>query len=303
MIFSLFILHFFAPLFVLFQLGMQQFSSRMEWLASLILATGVIVVLAMIGNWGWFSIYLVPVYCVLLVIAVWRSARRYPSIEQHSPDKAGAWLGFTISMLLGAFAWGGAVMAWGGHSFPERVVDLTFPFHEGTYLVGHGGSSSIVNYHYSHKSQKFALDISRLYPWGGRARGIYPDMLTTYAIYQTPIYSPCAGSVAAVINNLPDQRPGRFDRDNPAGNYVAVECGGIVVYLAHFSTGSVVVKVGDFVNTESLLGLSGNSGNTSEPHLHIHAEEGNYTGVFSGGRGVAITFGQRFLVRNSIVLR
>ncbi|MEN8177882.1 MAG: M23 family metallopeptidase [Pseudomonadota bacterium] len=303
MIFSLFILHFFAPLFVLFQLGMQQFSSRMEWLAALILATGVTVVLSMIGHWGWFSIYLVPIYCLLLVIAIWRSARRYSSIELHSPAKGSAWLEFTISMLLGALAWGGAVMAWGGHTYPERVVDLSFPFHEGTYLVGHGGSSSIVNHHYGHKSQKYALDILRLYPWGGRAKGVYPDMITAYATYHTPIYSPCAGSVAAVINNLPDQPPGHFDRDNPAGNYVAVECGGIVVYLAHFSTGSIIVNVGDFVDADTELGLSGNSGNTSEPHLHIHAEEGKYPGVFSGSPAVAMTFGQRFLVRNSVVFQ
>ena len=303
MIFSLIILHFFAPLFVLFQLGFQQFSSRMEWLAALILATGVIVVVAMIGNWGWFSIYLVPIYCVLLVLAIWRSATRYSAIKQHSPSIASAWLGFSISILLGALSWGGAVMAWSGHHYPERVVDLSFPFHEGTYLVGHGGSRSIVNYHYRHKSQKFALDISRLYPWGGRARGIYPKMNTTYAIFSTPIYSPCAGSVAALVNSLPDQKPGRFDKDNPAGNYVAVECGGIVVYLAHFSAGSILVDVGDFVDTDTILGLAGNSGNTSEPHLHIHAEEGDYPGQFSGNPGVAITFGQRFLVRNSVVFQ
>ena len=65
MIFSLIILHFFAPLFVLFQLGFQQFSSRMEWLAALILATGVIVVVAMIGNWDGsvFTWYRSTVYC------------------------------------------------------------------------------------------------------------------------------------------------------------------------------------------------------------------------------------------------
>lgn len=303
MIFSLLILHFVAPLLVLFQLGMQQFSSRMEWLASLILATGLIVVLSMIGNWGWFSIYLVPVYCLLLILAIWRSARRYSSIALHSPPKIAAWLGFSASLLLGALAWGGVVIAWGGHSYPARVVDLAFPFHEGTYLVGHGGSRTIINHHYRHKSQKYALDISRLYPWGGRAKGIYPEMITAFAIYQTPVYAPCAGSVAAVVYNLPDQLPGHFDRDNLAGNYVALECGGIVVYLAHLSTGSLTVGVGDVVDPETMLGLSGNSGNSSEPHLHIHAEEGAYRGVFSGSPGVAITFGQRFLVRNSLVYR
>jgi hypothetical protein len=50
------------------------------------------------------------------------------------------------------------------------------------------------------------------------------------------------------------------------------------------------------------LGLNeGNSGNTSEPHLHVHAQrqvikDGNTEWV-----GVPIRFGSRWLVRNSLV--
>ena len=56
---------------------------------------------------------------------------------------------------------------------------------------------------------------------------------------------------------------------------------------------SVVVAQGDKVTTGQILGKVGNSGNTSEPHLHIHAEK--------DGKGVPITFNDRFLVRNSLV--
>jgi hypothetical protein len=301
MIFSLLLLHFFAPLFVILQLGLQRFSSRLEWLVSLILATGVVAVLSLMGNWGWFSIYLVPCYWLLLILAIWRSARNYDSIAVYGPATPAAWFGFSVSLLLGALAWGGVVLSFAGHEHPERIVELAFPYHSGNYIVGHGGSKQIINHHNSNKSQSYALDISRLYPWGSRAKGIYPDLLTEYAIFQTPVYSPCSGRVAGIESDLPDQLPGRFDRDNPAGNFIAIECAGIVVYLAHFSVGSIEVDVGDYVDRDTKLGLTGNSGNTSEPHLHIHAEEGKYEGRFSGNPAVAVTFGQRFLVRNSLV--
>ncbi|MGE7916039.1 M23 family metallopeptidase [Lysinibacillus xylanilyticus] len=54
-----------------------------------------------------------------------------------------------------------------------------------------------------------------------------------------------------------------------------------------------MVEKGEKVTTGQILGKVGNSGNTSEPHLHIHAEK--------NGKGVPITFNDRFLVRNSLV--
>ncbi|MEZ7171746.1 M23 family metallopeptidase [Sporosarcina sp. OR05] len=63
--------------------------------------------------------------------------------------------------------------------------------------------------------------------------------------------------------------------------------------MAHMKEGSVAVAKGDTVTTGQLLGKVGNSGNTSEPHLHIHAE--------LDGKGVPLTFDGRFLVRNQLV--
>ena len=43
------------------------------------------------------------------------------------------------------------------------------------------------------------------------------------------------------------------------------------ITYAHLIPGSIPVKVGDKVNTGDVLGKIGNSGNSREPHLHIHA--------------------------------
>jgi murein DD-endopeptidase MepM/ murein hydrolase activator NlpD len=54
------------------------------------------------------------------------------------------------------------------------------------------------------------------------------------------------------------------------------------------------VQVGD------MLGQVGNSGNTSQPHLHLHAERGGAADQILTGEGVPIEFEGRFLVRNSL---
>ena len=76
-------------------------------------------------------------------------------------------------------------------------------------------------------------------------------------------------------------------------------CGTARILLAHFQKGSIEVAEGALVQEGQPLGRVGNSGNSSEPHLHIHAYLGN--GDFDEGIGVPITFSGRFLVRGSTV--
>ena len=45
------------------------------------------------------------------------------------------------------------------------------------------------------------------------------------------------------------------------------------VFLAHLQQGSIDVKEGDKVKTGEFLGLTGNSGNSFGPHIHIHAQD------------------------------
>ena len=62
-------------------------------------------------------------------------------------------------------------------------------------------------------------------------------------------------------------------QDHIAGNHVVLQTGEAeFVYLCHMQTGSVRVKPGDQLSGGDLIGLTGNSGNSSEPHLHIHAQ-------------------------------
>ena len=56
-----------------------------------------------------------------------------------------------------------------------------------------------------------------------------------------------------------------------AGNHVLIETQGMVVALCHLQQGSISVRVGDRVQVGQVLGRCGNSGNSTEPHVHLQA--------------------------------
>ena len=60
-----------------------------------------------------------------------------------------------------------------------------------------------------------------------------------------------------------------------------------VSILAHFKQGSIRVKVGDKVKKGQVLGLCGNSGHSSEPHLHYHLQN---TSIIQDGKGIKCHF-------------
>jgi hypothetical protein len=195
--------------------------------------------------------------------------------------------------------------AWLSRAPTKPIIELSFPLRNGWYYVAHGGARRIVNYHAPNKPQRFALDIVRLNSPGFRARGLYPSRLRSYTIFHDVLHSPCNGSVTAVVNDLPDLPPSEMDPEHVAGNHIVIECtdGDTFIGLAHLARGSICVNAGDVVAAGQRLAQIGNSGNTSEPHLHIHAKRRGRPDSMLDGEGVAIRFGGRWLTRNSVVTR
>jgi murein DD-endopeptidase MepM/ murein hydrolase activator NlpD len=105
------------------------------------------------------------------------------------------------------------------------------------------------------------------------------------------------------VDDLPDLLPGDMDRKHIAGNHIVIQFDGSETYigLAHLMQGSVKVKPGERVSTGQPIARVGNSGNTSEPHLHIHAKRGGNPKSMLDGAGVPMRFGGGWLIRNSIV--
>ena len=145
---------------------------------------------------------------------------------------------------------------------------LRFPL-AGTWYIVQGGGR-VLNHHAQVPEQRGALDLVALGTLGTRTRR--GRDLGAYAAYGSPVHSPCDGRVTSAADTVQDQKPGEIRYQPPYGNHVFIDTGREIVKLAHLRPGSVTVAKGDTVHAGQLLGEVGNTGNTTEPHLHIHAE-------------------------------
>ncbi len=190
-----------------------------------------------------------------------------------------------------------------------RVVNIAPPFPTGHYLVANGGSNLTTNAHLKTldptverfkqwHGQSYALDIIRINQFGLRTIGFQPTDPSAYLTYGTPVLSPCEGSVSVVVDGLPDMDVPLVDTVNRSGNFLIIDCGDFFVVLAHFRKGSLVVKAGQTLMLGETLGEMGNSGYSTEPHLHVHAQRDAPSDFPLAGEPLALTIDGRYLVRN-----
>lgn len=142
------------------------------------------------------------------------------------------------------------------------------------------------------------LDIFRITPSGLHKKGWQPTDPARYTTFGVLVVAPCAGTVALVVDGVEDMPVPEMDRKHMAGNYVAIDCGDFFVILAHLRKGSITVAKGDKVSVGHALGKIGNSGNTSQPHLHLHAQRGLPDKEPLSGDPLWLTIDSQFLVRN-----
>ena len=257
------------------------------------------------GRWHLITVWIRP-GLILTVVGVtamsWQRSRRLPRYVSRG---ARTWIARAVKVAVVLFIAIRTVEALVGRVAHDPAVALHFPLRDGRFHIGQGGSTPAVNYHTVNRTQRYALDIVKLTSWGNRASRLRPDALSEYASYGVAVYGPCSGSVTHVEMSLPDNAvEGARDRQRPAGNQILVRCDGtdVDVLIAHLQAGSVRVTKGDHIDAERIVGAIGNSGNSTEPHLHIHAKRGGRADAGLEGEGVPITFDGRFLVRNDSVI-
>ena len=146
--------------------------------------------------------------------------------------------------------------------------------------------------------QGHGVDIIAIDRWGFRAAGLLPAEPDEYVTSGRPVIAPCAGEVIAAVDGLPDMQVPRVDHDHLAGNHVILRCSGADILLGHFRRGTVTVRVGDKLSVGDAIAQVGNSGNTSEPHLHVHAQEPGTANAPFSGAPIPIRITGRYLVRN-----
>ena len=297
------------PLAALYWLTRRS-GSLVGWGLKALAVGGYVGATVVLGGWQMLSYYGRYALLMLFVGAALLGAWRMAGAPAWATPRGRQWIGPGLAALL-LVASGWALGGWyQGQEVPSDPVALSSPLRDGAYYVASGGSHPLVNPHMKvsapelreWRGQRWALDLVALYPSGNRARGLYPTLLSDFAIYGDPVYAPCGGRVEAVTDTLPDLVPPARDTVRKAGNYVQLRCGPeAYVLLAHLMRGSVDVAVGDSVAAGTRLGRVGNSGNSWEPHLHVHAQRGpgGHTALDADPR--PMTVNGRFPVRNDVI--
>ena len=154
---------------------------------------------------------------------------------------------------------------------PSRVM-FRLPL-EGPVTVAWGGAAAAVNYHVFLPGQRWAYDLL-VAREGESFRGDGTE-LDDYYGYRLPVLTPASGVVFAAHDGEPDVAIGarRWGLAG-LGNHVGIEVApNEYLFIGHLRRGSVRVQAGDHVTVGQQLGTVGNSGNSSEPHVHLHLQD------------------------------
>ena len=321
---TLFLLQLVVPLVLIAWMGLAPPRAWLAFWLQVVATATALWTMALLGIWlvpPWWAPH---AFGAALALTVGLGLRRRLPFVSALPVAWGAWLCAGIFLVLGMASAYGLVGALRSRTvLPLAAVNLSFPMGPGRYLVVNGGSDIHTNAHLmtldagvprfrEWRGQSYGMDIVKLDAFGFRARGLLPADPKAYAIYGARVLAPCAGQVLLVVDGLPDMQVPEVDREHLAGNHVMLRCAdadsnpnmnsGADVLLGHLQPGSVQVRAGASVAVGDWLGLVGNSGNTGEPHLHVHAQRPGPIGAPLGGDPLPILFSGRFPVRGDRIV-
>jgi murein DD-endopeptidase len=182
----------------------------------------------------------------------------------------------------------GSVLSVNGPKVEPRsraAIVVGAPLRGGNWLAGNGPDNASIHRRArievegKHKiAQRFAIDFVRLR--GTATVEADPADNASYFAYGADVLAVADGIVVMTQDGIPENIPGLSSRavevtlDNAAGNYVILDLGeGQYAFYAHLQPGSLRVARGDRVSRGDVLGVIGNSGNSTEPHLHFHVSD------------------------------
>lgn len=170
-------------------------------------------------------------------------------------------------------------------------IDLEYPF-SGRWLVQNSPANRVPSHGSALFAQSYAIDFVPVDDAGRTAPFTFgslvrPEPPETFPGFGRALLAPVEGIVVATHDAEPDhaayrgvpsisyaltqQRRAQAGWLALAGNHVLIESGDGVVVLCHLQQGSIEVRPDQRVRIGDVLARCGNSGNSTEPHLHLQA--------------------------------
>jgi hypothetical protein len=152
-------------------------------------------------------------------------------------------------------------------------IPLSLPF-RGEWTVFWGGGKREVNHHVNVPDQRRAADLLMVGSDGKSHKGDGTSN-ADYLAYGQEVLAVADGTVETVVDGTPENVPGKENAYVIPGNYVVLrhEPTLFSAYM-HLQPGKIRVKPGAHVKRGAVLGLVGNSGHSTEPHLHFQLQDG-----------------------------
>jgi hypothetical protein len=195
---------------------------------------------------------------------------------------------------------------------PDRVepVLLGFPFH-GRWVAQNSPADRVPSHGVDVFGQRYAIDFIGVDDHDRSAPRTLRSIVAAeppelFVGFGRPILAPVAGTVLTCHDGEDDHAarrspitliPYAFGQTSRAragigaiaGNHVVIAAGpsGPYVLLAHLRKGSICVRPGETVQTGTPIGQCGNSGNSTEPHVHVQATD---SADWYRANGLPITF-------------
>jgi len=172
------------------------------------------------------------------------------------------------------------------------TLDLAYPF-TGRWLTQNSPVNRVPSHGTTRYASAFAIDFVGV-DEAGRSAPITvmslfrPEPPTRFVGFGRPVLAPANGVVVAVHDTEPDHAAfrglpslgyalGRARRATAgwpalAGNHLMIQTGaGPVAVLCHLQQDSIRVRLGEHVTVGQVVAHCGNTGNSTEPHLHLQA--------------------------------
>lgn len=170
-------------------------------------------------------------------------------------------------------------------------TEFILPF-EGRWAVVNGSVEKTLSHSWGMLPQRYAYDFLILNEEGRSFHDLETEAMNYYC-YGQKVLAPADGVVVQASQRMSDSKiygDGKIDYNikDIRGNYIIIKHNKHEYsFIAHIKPGSILVKKGQEVRQGEEIARCGNSGNSSEPHIHFHVQDGK--SVFSSA-GLPVCF-------------